>query len=56
MTDELMSELVRQAPNFVGLLIAIYLQRKTIQDLITTNSRLVEAMIRRENCGDDEGG
>lgn len=52
MSDDLLAQVINQAPNVIGLLIAIYLQHRVLTGLIATNARLQEALINRENCED----
>jgi hypothetical protein len=52
--DTVVTDLLHLTPNFVGFLIALFYMYKTTENLIAMNTRLQEAIIKRENCEDDE--
>jgi len=46
-------ELIKQMPNFLGLLVCIWFMRDMSRALQQQNARLIDVIIRRENCDDD---
>lgn len=47
------SEIIKQLPNFVGLLVCIWFMRDVNRALHDQNQRLIDVIVRRENCDDD---
>ena len=50
--DEMMTQLVMQAPNFVGFIVGMLALLQVIRKHQDANDRLIDALIRRENCED----
>ena len=47
-------QLIMQAPNFVGFVVGYLMMARVLQRLQDSNDMLIGAIIRRENCEDQE--
>jgi len=52
-SEEVLNQVIVNIPNFLGFVIAVYFLAKANSALVGMNSRLIEALIKRENCEDD---
>jgi hypothetical protein len=50
--DDVFSQMITQAPNFVGFIVGLLALLQVIRKLQDTNDRLIDALIKRENCED----
>jgi len=51
-SDELINEIVVNLPNFFGFVLAVIILYKVNVNLVGQNTRLIDAIIKRENCDD----
>ena len=52
MTDELFSQVIVNVPNFLGFVLAVFLMYRANVHLVQQNNRLIDAIIKKENCED----
>lgn len=50
-----LNTLIQQLPNFAGLLICVAVLVRIIQKQQTMIEHLVDVIVKRENCEDDDG-
>lgn len=48
--EELFNQVVMQSPNFIGFIVGYWVLIRLIRAVQSQNDRLIDAIIKRENC------